>query len=168
MQLPRSWVARLHVIAVKCGAIFRFNICVREDILDWSESAHHRAEIAARSRQRVLDERVRKYATGVAGLLAYSSVSNIWGAILAVSLSPWVAIFLSVIGLLYANGAYRVWVRNDLRWWPVLAPTCIVIAMESYAWLGSYRWPLPLLINITIVVLFFLLKRTVSERRNGA
>jgi hypothetical protein len=136
-----------------------------EFILDGSESGNRRAEIAARSRQRAIDERIRKLSTAVAGLLAYSGFSNIWSGSLALMQSPVVALLVLGIGLLYAHGAYRVWMRNDLRWWPVLVPTCIVLAMESYAWLGGYRWPLPLLINSAILVLFLLLKRTVAGNR---
>ena len=133
--------------------------------MDGDESMNRREEIAARSRKRIIEERIRNLSTGVAGLLAYSSFSNIWSGVFLFLISPAMATYILLIGLFYAHGAYRVWLRNDLRWWPILVPTNIVLATELYAWFEGYRWPIPILINSTILILFYLLRRTVAAKR---
>ena len=112
-----------------------------------------RAEIASRNRHWNAQARERKLTMAVFGLLAYSSFANFLGAVLTFSSSSIDAGIALVLGGLYALGAYRVWAKDDTRWWPVAIPASISVGlMLLVALAGVYR-PLPLLLNLVLLVL---------------
>lgn len=122
----------------------------------------YRAEIALRNRRRALNERERKLSMAVSGLMVYSAFANFLGAAMAFSSSPldvWLGL---ILGVLYSLGTYRVWVKDDTRWWPVAVPACISICVVVLAWFGEVRLPVPLLLNSALLVLVPLRRRAAT------
>lgn len=126
---------------------------------DVQETNHRRAEIAARNRRRALEERERKYSMAVFGLMGYCAFSNLLGGVLALGSSLPDACVGAVIGALYALGAYRVWSKDDTRWWPVAVPAGIALVVLLLAWVGGGPRPVPILLNAVLLVLVPLRRR---------
>lgn len=112
-----------------------------------------RSEIALRSRRRLLEGRLHKLTMAVGGLMAYSAFGNIVGGMAVLVSSPWEAAPGFVLGSLYVFGAHRVWGKDDVHWWPVAVPAGISIATLLLAWFGGVQQPIPLLLNIALLVL---------------
>lgn len=122
----------------------------------------YRAGIALRNRRRTLEARERKLSMAVFGLMAYSAFSNFVAGAMSLGASPLDTGFGIVLGALYSLGVYRVWIKDDTRWWPVAVPAGISIAMLLLAWLvGAFR-PVPLLLNVALLVLVPIRKRAVA------
>lgn len=113
----------------------------------------YRAEIALRNRRRALNDRERKLSMAVSGLMVYSAFANFLGAAIAVARSPldvWLGL---ILGALYSLGTYRVWVKDDTRWWPVAVPAGISISVIVLAWIGGAHLPVPFVLNVVLLVL---------------
>jgi hypothetical protein len=113
----------------------------------------HRFEIAMRNRRRSLDTRERKLTMAVFGLMGYSAFGNFVGAAMAYGALPADAWLGVVLGVLYSFGAYRVWVKDDTRWWPVAVPAGITIVVLLLAWFGGLHRPIPVILNIVLLTL---------------
>ncbi|HEY0197688.1 MAG TPA: hypothetical protein VGC19_03975 [Rhodanobacter sp.] len=126
-----------------------------------STENNYRAEIALRTRRRVLDDRARKLTVAVFGLMGYSAFSNFVGAFASfgdVMASPAlgtlsVLTFGLLLGALYSLGAYRVWLKDDLRWWPVAVPAGISIALSILALTVGKPALIPLLLNVVLLAI---------------
>jgi hypothetical protein len=138
----------------------------RFKVSDTSETNNHRAEIALRNRRRALESRERKLSMTVYGLMAYSAFANGVSGILLLGTSladAWLGIGL---GALYALGVYLVWAKDDTRWWPVAVPAGISIVAALMAWFGGVPHPIPLLLNIVLLILVPIRKRAVAAVPN--
>ncbi|WP_153022954.1 hypothetical protein [Rhodanobacter thiooxydans] len=121
----------------------------------------HRAEIALRTQRRVLDDRVRKLTVAVFGLMGYSAFSNFMGAFASFGsaiATPTlgtigVLAFGLLLGALYSLGAYRVWFKDDIRWWPVAIPAGISIALSILAFTAGKPAVIPLIINVALLAI---------------
>jgi hypothetical protein len=118
-----------------------------------------RAEIALRNRRRALDARERKLSMAVSGLMVYSAFANFLGGAMSMATSPLDAWLGLVLGALYSLGVYRVWAKDDTHWWPVAVPAGISITIILLAWAGGVRLPVPLVLNIVLLVLVPFRKR---------
>ena len=124
----------------------------------------HRAEIALRNRRRKAESRERKLSMTVFGLTAYTAVSNLaagGGALLSGAIAD--AVLAIVLGSLFAFAAYRVWVKDDPRWWPVGVPTTINVLLSVLLILGGLHTYLPLAIGIAVLVLIPIRKRAIKD-----
>jgi len=122
-----------------------------------------RTEIALRNRRRKLDDKVRKFTMAVFGLAAYSAAANLAAGIFVLVSSPIDAGFGLVLGSLYAFAAYRVWIKDDTRWWPVVVPAAITIVFAAIAWLGGMRAPGPLVFNVALLISAQLRRRASAQ-----
>ena len=113
----------------------------------------YRAEIAQRNRLRQAEDRERKLSMAIVGLTAYSAFANLMGGVAAISASPIDAGLGLILGALYAFAAYRVWLKDDVRWWPVALPAGISIAVLVLAWFGGLPRPIPIVLNIALLAL---------------
>lgn len=127
------------------------------------ETNNYRAEIAQRNRRRVLDGRAHKISMAVFGLMAYSAFANFVGGVVALGSSPADAGLGLILGSLYSLGVYRVWAKDDTRWWPVALPAVISIVVLLLAWFGGAPRPVPLLLNVVLLVLVPVRKRAVAS-----
>jgi len=132
------------------------------------EPINYRAEIALRNRRRNLEERERKLSMAVFGLMTYSAFANFLAGAMSLSASPADAWLGLILGALYSLGVYRVWVKDDIRWWPVAVPAGICIAILVLAWVGGVHRPIPLLLNIVLLVLVPVRKRAVAAVPNNS
>jgi hypothetical protein len=71
-------------------------------------------------------------------------------------------VFGLIMGALYLLGVYRVWVKDDTRWWPVAVPAGISIAFLVLLWFGGMPRPIPLALNAALLALVPLRKRAVA------
>lgn len=129
-------------------------------------SDNSRSEIALRNRRRDAEARERKLTMAVFGLLGYSAFANCLGGLLALGTSPIDAGIGFVLGALYAFGAYRAWFKDDTSWWPVAVPAGISIALLGLASLAGVYRPVPLLLNITLLVLMPIRSRAVATTQS--
>jgi hypothetical protein len=113
----------------------------------------YRAEIALRNRRRALNDRERKLSMAVSGLMVYSAFANFLAGAMAFASSPLDAWLGLILGGLYSLGVYRVWAKDDTRWWPVAVPACISISVIVLAWIGGVRLPVPLVLNVVLLIL---------------
>ncbi|WP_153242540.1 hypothetical protein [Frateuria defendens] len=129
-----------------------------------SKANDRRAEIAMRNRRRMLEARERKLSMAVFGLMAYSALANVASGILLLVLGKpsLAASFGLVLGALYAFGAYRIWFKDDTRWWPVAVPASLSIVVLALAWFGGAHRPIPLLLNIALFILVPIRGRVVA------
>lgn len=130
------------------------------------EANSRRADIAMRNRRRTLESRERKLTMAVFGLMAYSAFANVVSGIVLLATSPLDAGLGLILGVLYSLGAYRIWFKDDIRWWPVAVPAGISVAVLILAWLGGVQHPIPLLLNIALLVLVPIRRRAVAAVPN--
>lgn len=130
---------------------------------EWSPEYARRAEIALRNRRRKLEDKVRKFTMTVFGLAAYSAVANLLAGIFALVSSPIDAGFGLVLGGLYAFAAYRVWIKDDTRRWPVVVPAAITILLAAIAWLGGMVAPGPIVFNVALLIAAQLRRRASAQ-----
>lgn len=135
---------------------------------DTSETNSFRAEIIMRNRRRTLEARERKLSMAVYGLLAYSAFANAVSSITLLVSSPIDAVLGLILATLYAWGVYRVWAKDDTRWWPVAIPASISIAIALLAWFGGVAHPIPLLLNIILLILVPIRKRATDAVPNDS
>ncbi|WP_144409248.1 hypothetical protein [Pseudoxanthomonas suwonensis] len=121
------------------------------------EVPDRRAEIAYRNRRRQLESRDYKVMMATFGILAFSAFSN--GAAGTMQLLGGSQLLLDAIigmalGALYAFGAYRVWIKDDLRKWFIILPASISLAMAALVWLFVGLPPVgAIALNIALLVL---------------
>jgi hypothetical protein len=127
----------------------------------------YRAEIATRNRRYALESRERKLTISVFGLMAYSALGNFLGVFMTFAKSPADAVLALVLGVLYSLGAYRVWSKDDIRWWPVAVPAGISIALIAIVWTTGIHKPIPLLLNLVLLILVPIRRRAVLAIPNG-
>ena len=123
-----------------------------------------RAEIALRNRRRKLERRERKLTMAVFGLTGYSAVSNLAagvGALLGAGVAD--AVLAAILGSLFAFAAYRVWVKDDPRWWPVGVPATINVLLSLLLILGGLHKYVPLAIGLGLLVLIPIRKRAIKD-----
>ena len=127
---------------------------------DWGAVRH---DVAARNRRYAIEGRLHKLTLLVAGLLAYSAFGNFVAAAMVVRTSPtdvWIGV---VLGTLYALGVYRVWLKDDTRWWPVAVPAGLTIAWLLLVWWATGIFaPIPIVLNAALLVLVPLRARTAA------
>jgi hypothetical protein len=137
-------------------------------VSDTEQPISHRAEIAARNRRHALEARERKLSGAVFGLLGYSAFANFLVGVLTLSSSPVDSAISLILGTLYSIGAYRVWFKDDIHWWPVAVPAGISIAILLLAWLGGIHHPIPILLNTALLVLVPIRRRAVAAVPNNS
>jgi len=125
------------------------------------EANSRRADIAMRNRRRKLESRERKLTMAVFGLMAYSAFANFVSGIVLLTTSPLDAGLGLILGALYSLGAYRIWFKDDIRWWPVAVPAGISIAVLILAWFGGVQHPIPLVLNTVLLILVPIRRRAV-------
>ena len=129
----------------------------------------YRSEVALRTRRRALDDRLRRFTAAVFGLMGYLAVSNFLatinsfsGALEHQTLALVSVAVGSLLGALYAFGAYRVWFKDDIRWWPVAIPAGISIVLSLLAFLSGALAFVPLIINVALLVMVPIRKRAAA------
>ena len=124
----------------------------------------HRAEIALRNRRRKLENRERKLTKAVFGLSAYTAVSNLIGGVGALlgGVVP-DAIFSLILSSIFAFAAYRVWIKDDPRWWPVGVPATINVLLSLLLILVGIPAYIPLAIGILLLILIPFRKRAIKD-----
>jgi hypothetical protein len=130
------------------------------------EANSRRADIAMRNRRRTLESRERKLTMAVFGLMAYSAFANVVSGAMLLTASSLDAGLGLILGALYSLGAYRIWFKDDIRWWPVAVPAGISVAVLILAWLGGVQHPIPLLLNTVLLVLVPIRRRAVAAVPN--
>jgi len=123
----------------------------------------HRAEIALRNRRRRIEDKIRKLTMTVFGLTAYSAFSNLAVGIFYIANSPIDGGFGIFLGTLYAFAAFRVWRKDDTRWWPVAIPAVITILFTVLIWLAGTPAPIPILLNIALLIFTKLRRHACSQ-----
>src|SRR3546814_19541577 len=104
----------------------------------------------------------------VFGLRADSAFANCLGVVMTLGNSPADAGRRLVLGFLYSFGAYRVWSKDDTRWWPVAIPAWISIAVLLLAWMGGFHRPMPILLNVVLFVIVPIRRRAAAARPDGS
>jgi lysylphosphatidylglycerol synthetase-like protein (DUF2156 family) len=101
--------------------------------------------------------------------MSYSAVSNFFatiGSFNGATEHPTLALFSVAFGLLlgalYSFGAYRVWFKDDIRWWPVAIPASISIVLSLLAFVSGALAFVPLLINVALLVIVPIRKRAAA------
>jgi hypothetical protein len=129
----------------------------------------YRSEVALRMRRRALDDRLRRFTAGVFGLMGYSAVSNFLatlgsfsGATEHQTFALFSVAFGLLLGALYSFGAYRVWFKDDIRWWPVAFPAGISIVLSLLAFVAGALALVPLVINVALLVMVPIRKRAAA------
>lgn len=132
------------------------------------EEDNYRALIAQRNRRRSLEDRERKLTTLVTGLLAYSAFSNFVAVVMSLGSSSLDVVLGLVIGALYSLGAYRVWVKDDTRWWPVAVPAGMAITIILLYWIGGLLLAVPLVLNVALLILVPIRRRAFGAAASAA
>ena len=113
-----------------------------------------RRAIADRNRRYANESRLHKLTMAITGLMVYSTFGNFLGALLTFGKAPIDAGVAIFFGALYAIGVYRVWSKDDIRWWPVAVPAGFSIAWILLAWWATGRLlPIPLILNLVLLAL---------------
>ena len=119
-----------------------------------SEQANSwRAQFAAKNRLRALENRERKYTWGVAGLVGFYSLSNLLSGVMLLGKSPLDAGIGILVGIAYLFACYRVWAKDDIRWWPPGIPATFSVVFLLLAWAGGMPRPVPIALNILLLIL---------------
>ena len=126
------------------------------------ESTAWRAEVAAKNRRLALEAKERKYSWGVIGLVGYSAFGNLLAGVIQLGKSPLDAVFGFLLGATYLFALYRVWAKDDIRWWPPGVPAMFSILFLLLAWAGGMPRPVPIALNILLLVLIPLRARAVK------
>ncbi|MBB6064451.1 hypothetical protein [Pseudoxanthomonas broegbernensis] len=113
-----------------------------------------RRNISERNRRLAVESRLHKLTMIIMGLMAYSAFGNFVGAVMVLGTSPidfGVGLFF---GMWYSFGVYRVWLKDDTRWWPVAVPACLTIVWLLLVWWATGMFlPIPVLLNVALLVL---------------
>lgn len=124
-----------------------------------SDMRDRRADIARRSRHRAADARDRRVALAMFGLTAYQGASHlIVGMLVLTGLD---AIVAAVFGVLFGFAAYRIWMRDDLRWWVPALPAILSLFLGAFVLAaGHVPAPVPVLLNLALLALIPMRRRT--------
>jgi hypothetical protein len=130
-----------------------------------------RAEIARQTRKRILVEKDRRIMMALFGIMTYLGVSNlIFGVITLFGGDlAWVdGILMCAFGAMFAYGAFRVWARDDTRWWIVLVPAGSLLILAALLLLsGVLPSPVPTLLCIALLILVALRRKTLAAVRSA-
>jgi len=128
---------------------------------EWGEV---RQDVAARNRRYAIESRLHKVTLLVAGLMAYSAFGNFVATAMVLHTSPIDAGVGVVFGVLYTLGLYRVWLKDDIRWWPVAVPAGLTIVWLLLVWWAAGLFaPIPIVLNIVLLALVPFRARTCRE-----
>jgi len=123
-----------------------------------------RAEIALRNSRRKLESRERKLTMSVFGLTGYSAFSNLAaGVVNLIGGSIADAALGLIFGSLFAFAAYRVWVKDDPRWWPVGIPAIASALLSLLLLVGGLPTYVPLAIGILLLILLPIRRRALAD-----
>lgn len=130
-----------------------------------------RADIARKSRKRVLVEKDRRVMMTMFAIMAYLGATNlIFGAISLFGDAPVRidGVVMCVFGGLFAYAAMRVWAKDDTRWWIVLVPAGSSLVIDALLLLAGYLPnPVPTLLSIVLVILLALRRKTLAALRSA-
>lgn len=136
-----------------------------------AQQLDRRADIARKSRKRMLAEKDRRVMMALFGIMAYLGASNlIFGALSLFGDAPARidGIVMCVFGALFAYAAMRVWAKDDTRWWIVLVPAGSFLAIGALLLLAGYLPnPVPTLLSILLLVLVALRRKTLAAVRGA-
>lgn len=125
----------------------------------------YRAEIATRNRRKTAEERERRLLFAMIGILGYLAFSNFAAAFVALGGSKIDVVVGLVMGALYALGFYRVWSKDDMRWWPIAVPTGVSLALcVLAAFAGVYMYG-AIVFNGALLVLVPLRRRAAAAAK---
>ena len=123
-----------------------------------------RAEIARRNVRRKLESRERKLTMSVFGLTGYSAFSNFAaGVVNLMGGSIADAVLGLIFGSLFAFGAYRVWVKDDSRWWPVGIVATASLLLSLLLLIGGLPTYVPVAIGIALLILIPMRRRALAD-----
>jgi hypothetical protein len=129
-----------------------------------------RADIARKSRKRVLAEKDRRVMMAMFGIMAYmGSMNLILGALSLFGDAPVGidGVLMCVFGTLFAYAAMRVWAKDDTRWWIVVVPAGSFLVIDALLLLAGYLPnPVPTLLSIVLVILLALRRKTLAALRS--
>jgi len=129
---------------------------------DSDNSLSYREISALRNKHRALEMKEHRLKLAISGFLAYAAVSHILSATLTYSDTPvdaWLAIILAI---LFIVGFYRVWIKDDSNWWPVLVPSGIVLVFSLLLLLAGIYSIIPIVLHSFVLILVFLRKRAIA------
>lgn len=121
-------------------------------------SPDFRRDIAARDRRRALQSQDYNLMLLTIGILAYSAFGYLMtfaGVLLRGGLLD--ALVNGVFGGLYVFAVYRVWARDDRRWWVVALPAGLSLLLILVCWAAGLGFAaIPLALNLALLVLMVL------------
>jgi hypothetical protein len=135
---------------------------------DSNNSLSYREISLLRDKHRALEMKEHRLKLAIAGFLAYSAITHILAAALNYSESPidsWLAVIWAA---LFVLGFYRVWIKDDSNWWPVLVPSGTVIIFSLLLMLSGVFVILPILLHSFALLLVFLRKRAIAAVANSS
>jgi hypothetical protein len=121
-----------------------------------------------RDKHRALEAKEHRLKLAIAGFMAYSSISHLISAGLGYSTSPIDAGFAVFFAALFGFAFYRVWFKDDSRWWPVAIPSGMVILISSLAAFVSPLAIIPVLLHSFVLVLVYIRKKCIIAVANSS
>lgn len=133
-------------------------------------SPDFRRDIATRDRRRALQSQDYNLMLATIGILAYSAFSYLMmfaGVLLRGALID--AAINGVLGALYVFAAYRVWARDDRRWWVVALPAGLSLLLILVCWIAGLGVAVIALgLNVGLFVLLALRARVATQLQDLA
>jgi hypothetical protein len=134
-----------------------------------SESTPTYREICVmRDKHRALEAKEHRLKAAIAGFMAYSTISHLISAALGYSTSPVDAGFAVFFAILFSFAFYRVWIKDDSRWWPVAIPSGMVILISGLVAFVSPLAIIPVLLHTFVLVLVYLRKKSIIALANSS
>jgi hypothetical protein len=124
-----------------------------------------RTDFALRERRRALESREYTLMIATLGMLAYSAFGNlVGGAGLFFDRAYVDGVFSVVLGGLYVFALYRLWFKNDRRWWVVALPAGVSVLLLAACWIAGLGIAVvPLSLNLALLALIPLRARIYSQ-----
>lgn len=126
----------------------------------------HRAEIAQRNRRRIADARDRRLMLAMFGIAACQGFWNLLlgaGAVLGGEAAMLDAGIMLALGAMFAFAAYRIWSRDDTRWWVPALPAGLVLILPVVMLFAGYLYlpsPFFMVLDIAMLILIPIRRRT--------
>jgi hypothetical protein len=135
---------------------------------DTESTPTYREICMIRDKHRALEAKEHRLKLAIAGFMAYSAISHIISASLTYSTSPIDSGFAIFFAILFSFSFYRVWIKDDSRWWPVAIPSGMVILISALAAFVSPLAIIPVLLHSFVLFLVYLRKKSITAVANSS